>query len=34
MKILCDGTEQTLAVAEQTIKEVRRAMRLDYYNGT
>jgi len=33
MKILFEGTEKTFAVAEQTMKEVRQAMCLDYYNG-
>ena len=31
MKVLQEGTEKTIAVAEQTMKEVRHAMKLDYY---
>lgn len=32
MNILREGTEKTLAVAEQTMNEVRAAMKLDYFN--
>jgi len=32
MNILKEGTEKTLAVAEKTLKEVKEAMKLDYFN--
>lgn len=32
-KILQDGTEATYKVAQETIKEVRQAMKLDYFNN-
>ena len=30
MQVLLDGTKKTLQVAEQTMSQVRRAMKLDY----